>query len=192
MVHLDEIDRKQGKDWDRRSVNVSCCGTIDPRQTNRHNTAQLRHQPIIHFNLDSIHRKQGRKQGKESDRWHLIMQDTHLLWSTDLEGIQLLYIATVSEAQSTDWGCLERREVARREEREMRTEQWPFSRIPRTWPSWPTTSRTCFSRCRTGGLIRSSRSGMYLHSSSPQVPDNVGPDNLQNWRHGNADRWSRT
>ena len=70
-----------------------------------------------------------------------------------------------------------------------RIEQWRFNKTPRTWQSSPTTSRTCSNRCKTGGLegFISSQVDLLL----PQVSDHVGPDHLQNRRHGDKDRRSR-
>ena len=87
--------------------------------------------------------------------------------------------------QTVEWACQAAREVVRRE-KGRKTEQLPSSRIPRMWPSWPTISRTCFSRCRTGGGWE----GHFYAHPGMQVPDHVRPDNLQNWRHGVEDRWS--
>ena len=73
--------------------------------------------------------------------------------------------------------------------RARRTEQWRFNKTPRMWQSSPTTSRTCSNRCKTGGLegFISSQVDLCL----PQVSDHVGPDHLQNRRHGDKDRRSR-
>ena len=73
--------------------------------------------------------------------------------------------------------------------RARRTEQWRFNKTPRMWQSSPTTSRTCSNRCKTGGLegFISSQVDLCL----AQVSDHVGPDHLQNRRHGDKDRRSR-
>ena len=70
-----------------------------------------------------------------------------------------------------------------------RTEQWRFNKTPRMWQSSPTTSRTCSNRCKTGGLEGFVSSQVDLRLA--QVSDHVGPDHLQNRRHGDKDRRSR-
>ena len=78
--------------------------------------------------------------------------------------------------------------------RARRTEQWRFNKTPRMWQSSPTTSRTCSNRCKTGGLEGSIYSQVDLrlpHWGVPQVSDHVGPDHLQDRRHGDKDRRSR-
>ena len=73
--------------------------------------------------------------------------------------------------------------------RARRIEQWRSNRTPRMWQSSPTTSRTCSNRCKTGGLEGFISSQVDLRL--PQVSDHVGPDHLQNRRHGDKDRRSR-
>ena len=73
--------------------------------------------------------------------------------------------------------------------RARRIEQWRFNKTPRMWQSSPTTSRTCSNRCKTGGLEGFISSQVDLRLA--QVSDHVGPDHLQNRRHGDKDRRSR-